>query len=100
MLVDERRHKRFSAEGEAEIRSEDMKATGDLLDVAKGGLLIGSGAKPSRGLEVATRFTVQNYPGVIEGGGKVVRVLLDTVAIMFVEAPTGLEEMLRWLERT
>ncbi len=99
MLAEGRRYQRFSAAGEAEIRSAAMKATGDLLDVAKGGFLIGSGAKPSRGLEVATRFTIQNYPGVIEGRGKVVRVLLDTVAIKFLEPPTGIADLMQWLER-
>ena len=99
MLAEERRYQRFSAAGEAEIRSAVMKATGDLLDVAKGGVLIGSGAKPSRGLEVATRFTIQNYPEVIEGRGKVVRVLLDTVAIKFLEPPAGIEDLMQWLER-
>ncbi len=98
MLAEGQRYQRFTAAGEMEIRSAVMKATGDLLDVAKGGVLIGSGAKPSRGLEVATRITVQNYSGVIEGRGKVVRVLLDTVAIMSLEPPAGIEELLQWLE--
>ncbi len=60
MLAEGQRYQRFTAAGEAEIRSAVMKATSDLLDVANGGVLIGSGAKPSRGLEVATRCTVQN----------------------------------------
>ena len=97
--VENRRNKRYYSAGEAELWNASLRATGDLLDVSIEGALIGSGFNPSRGLELATRIKVQDYEGVVVGKGMVMRTLMDTVAIKFMEEPTGMRNLLHWLEK-
>jgi len=76
-----------------------MWATGDLLDIAKGGALLRTEVEFSQAMEVRVRFQVQDYPEAFEVKGMVVRVQQDSVAIMFLEVPAGIDKLLQWLEK-
>ncbi len=99
MPVGRRNHKRYPAAGQAEFWTASMKATGDLLDVAKGGVLIRSADVPSDGSGITVRFTVSGYSRMFEAEGWVVRDQPDSIAVMFFDEPAGLGGLLRWLER-
>jgi len=73
-----------------------MRATGDLLDVAKGGVLIRSADVPSEESGITVRLTVSGYSRMFEAEGWVVS---DSIAVMYFDEPPGLGELLRWLER-
>lgn len=78
-----------------------MEATGELIDISRGGARIRSEVKPLEGAEIAVRFTVQNYLEVFEVRGIVLRVQSDSWAVLFLEEPAGLAKLLRSLdERT
>ncbi len=97
MTIEKRSYKRFPAVGQAEFWTESTKATGDLLDIAKGGALLRTEVQVEQAMEVSVRFTVQDYPKTFEVKGMVVRVQQDTLAIMFLAVPPGIDELLQWL---
>ena len=99
MPTERRRHTRYPAAGDATFLTASLMARGDLLDVAKGGALIHGAVVPSNGNGITVRFTVSGYPGKFEAEGKVVRDHPHMIAIIFLDEPAGLEELLRWLER-
>ncbi len=99
MPVKSRSHKRCPAAGKAEFWTAHVKATGDLLDVGEEGILIRSEIETNRRRRVTVRFKVLGYPSVLETEGRLERVHLSTLAIMFLDKPAGLDELLRWLER-
>ena len=99
MPVERRSYKRYPAAGQAEFWSTTLKGAGELLDVAKGGVLIRSADVPSEESGITVLFTVSGYQRMFEAEGRVVRAQLDTIAVMFFDEPAGLEELLRWLER-
>ena len=100
MPAERRRHKRYPVDGDATFLAASLMANGDLLDVAKGGALIHGAVVPSDGSWIAVHFVVSGYPWKFEAKGKVVRDHPYRIAIMFLDEPAGLEELLRWLERT
>ena len=71
-----------------------MEASGELIDISRGGAFIRSKVKPLEGEEIAVRFTVQNYLEVFEVRGIVLRVQSDSWAILFLEEPAGFEKLL------
>lgn len=91
-------HKRYHVAGKAEFWTAHVKATGDLLDVAEEGILIRSEIELNRRRRVMVRFKVLGYPRVLETEGRLERIHQSTLAIMFLDEPTGLEELLQWLE--
>ena len=99
MPTEGRRHKRYPVAGQAEFWTASMKATCDLLDVSKGGVLIRSADVPSGESGITVRFTVLGYSRMFEADGHVVRAQLDSIAVMFFDEPPGLDGLLRWLER-
>ena len=99
VTIERHRYKRHPAVGHAEFWTESTKATGDLLDIAKGGALLRSEVQVSQAMEVTVRFTVQDYPEEFAVKGMVVRVQQDTLAVMFLEVPAGIEALLQWLEK-
>ncbi len=98
MPVKSRSHKRCPAAGKAEFWTAHVKATGDLLDVGEEGILIRSEVELNRRRRVTVSFKVLGYPQVFETEGRLERVRLSTLAIMFLDKPAGLDELLRWLE--
>ena len=98
MAIERRLYKRYPLSGRVEFQTASKKATGKLVDIVKGGALIRSDVKPSRKSIVTARFQVQDYPGVIEVRGRVLRIksINNTWAMQFLEAPATLEELLRW----
>ena len=99
MTTERRRYKRYPAAGQAEFSTASMKATGELLDIAEGGVLIRSLVKPSDGIGATVRFAVSDYPRVFVADGQVVRVQMSTLVIKFFGKPPELDELLQWLER-
>ena len=99
--TERRCYKRYCASGQAEFWSASVKSIGKLLDVAKGGVLVlmPNKVRLSHEEKLTVRFTVSDYPGVFEARGKVARIQLDILAVMFLEEPVGLENLLRWLDR-
>ncbi len=97
MPTEGRRHKRYPAAGDATFLAASLRARGDLLDVAKGGVLIRSADLPSEDSGITVRFTVSGYSRMFEAEGWVVRAHPDSIAVMFFDEPPGLGELLRWL---
>ena len=96
---EKRLYKRYPAVGHAEFWTESTKTTCDLLDVAKGGVILRSEIQVSQAKEVTVHFQVQDYPEAFEVKGMVVRVQQDSLAVMFLEVPEGIEALLQWLEK-
>ncbi len=90
-----RSHKRYPVSGKILFRTESQEATGELVDIARGGICICSEVKPSEGEELTVRLTVQDHIGVFEIRGMVVRVQSNSWAMMFLEEP--MEMLLRSL---
>ena len=98
-MPNERRcHKRYPVSGKIVFQTESQEATGELVDIAQGGICIRSEVKPLEGEELTVRFTVQEHIGVFEIRGLVVRVQSNSWAMMFLEEPVKLEMLLRSLE--
>ncbi len=91
-------YKRYPVSGKTLFQAELMEATGELVDISRGGACIRSEVKPLEGEEIAVRFTLQNYPEVFEVRGIVLRVQSDSWAVLFLEEPVGLAKLLRSLD--
>ena len=65
---------RYVVDGEAAICSASGAATGTLVDVSSGGLLILGRIPVSLGEQVEVRFTPQGYPEEISVSGRILRV--------------------------
>ena len=99
MPIGRRGHERYLAVGEVEFWTASMRATGDLLDVAKGGVLFRSADVPSEESGITVRFTVSGYSRMFEAEGWVVRAHPDSIAVMYFDELPGLGELLQRLER-
>ncbi len=99
--TERRRYKRYCASGQADFWTALVMSVGKLLDVAKEGVLVlmPNTVRLSHEEKLTVRFTVSEYSGVFEARGKVARIQLDTLAVIFLEEPVGLENLLRWLDR-
>ena len=94
-------YKRYPVYGRTLFQAGLMEAAGEMVDISRGGARIRSEVKPLEGEEIVVRFTVQNYPEVFAVRGLVVRVHLDSWAVLFLEEPVGFAKLLRSLdERT
>jgi len=91
-------YKRYPVSGRTLFLAELMEATGELVDISRGGARIRSEVKPLEGEEIAVRFTVQNYIEVFEVRGIVLRVQSDSWAVLFIEETVGLAKLLRSLD--
>ena len=91
-------HKRYSVSGKTLFQTESQEVTGELVDISRGGARIRSEVKPLEGGEITVRFTVQDYLEVFEVRGLVVRVQLDSWAVLFFEETVGLAKLLRSLD--
>ena len=91
-------YKRYSVSGKTLFQAELMEATGELVDISRGGACIRSEVKPLEGEEIAVRFTLQNYPEVFEVRGIVLRVQSDSWAMLFLGETVKLEKLLRSLD--
>jgi len=96
---DRRVHKRYRVSGPAEFQAGPITATGELLDVGTGGILLRSDVSPSQGTNLQAQFAVADYPGTFKARGRVVRTQLGVVAVMFLDQPDGLQPLLDWLEQ-
>lgn len=99
MHVERRRYKRYPAAGQVEFGTRFMTATGDLLDIGEGGVLIHSPIVPFPKRNITIRFAVPGYPLLSEAKGKVVHTQRHTQSVKFLRKPPGLKKLLRWLER-
>ncbi len=99
MITDKRRHKRYRVSGRADFQAASADATGDLLDIGTGGILVRSPVIPPQGTNLTARFTVDGYAATFDCRGRVVRAQMDVLAVMFLEEPKGLAELLQWLEK-
>lgn len=81
------------------FRTADMKASGNLLNVGKGGILFRSPFTLSLGEKVTVSITVAGDPMVCTAQGTVVHTQLGTYAIRFLDKPTGQTNLLRWVEQ-
>jgi len=96
--AERRRYKRYSVTGQAEWWTDSTKTPTELLDVGNGGVLLRSQVTLAQGTQFGLRFTVDGYPEKFETRGRVVRTQMDIVAVMFLEEPVGLRQMLIWLD--
>ncbi len=92
-------HKRYRVSGPAEFQAGSVTATGELLDVGTGGILLRSDVNPSQGTHLQAQFAVAGYHGTFNARGRVVRTQLGVVAVMFLDQPDGLQPLLDWLEQ-
>ena len=76
-----------------------MEATGELVDISRGGACIRSELKPREGEQIAVRFTIRDYPEVLEVRGMVVLVKSDSWSMMFLEETAGLTKLLQSLDK-
>lgn len=98
VTTERRQHRRYLISGKAIMDTSLGRASGELVDVGQGGLLLFSDVTPPKGTGVAVYFIVQGYPLQVEANGKVVRSEAGTVGINFTDEPPELEEVLLWLE--
>ncbi len=98
MTVTRRYYKRYPVSGRTLFRAESMGSTGELVEISRGGARIRSEVKPLEGEVIAVRFTAQNYPGVFEVGGLVLRVQSDSWIVLFLGETVKLEKLLRSLD--
>jgi len=80
-----RQHDRYVANGQATIRTASGQATGELVDVSEGGLLILCRLPATVGERAEVRFTPQDYPEEIEVQGRVARARPDRVGVSFAQ---------------
>ncbi len=92
-------YKRYPGSGRTLFRTESVEATGELVDISRGGARISSEVKPLEGEELTVRFTVPDYPEVFEVRGMVVHVQSDSWSIMFLEETAGLTKLLQSLDK-
>lgn len=99
MGIERRQHKRYSVSGQAEFQAGSVNARGELLDVGSGGVLVRSDVLPSDRSNLLIHFSIAGYPGVFDAKGRVVRTHLGVLAVMFLEPPAVLPDLLAWLEK-
>ena len=101
MTTEKRRHKRYPASGRILFQTESGEATGELVNISRGGACIRSEVKLLEGEEIEVRFTLKNYPEEFKVRGMVLRVQSDSWAMLFLEEPVGFAKLLWSLdERT
>ena len=98
VTIDRRQSKRYLVVGKAVLRMSRGNATGELVDVGRGGLQILMDAPPPVGESLWVHFAVQGYPLEVKSKGHVVRSEAGFVGIAFPEELPDLEEVLLWLE--
>ena len=98
MTTERRSYKRYPVTGRILLHTQSMETPGELVDIGQWGAHIRTDASPSQGEELAARLEVQDYPGVFEVRGMVVRVQQDSWSMMFLEEPVGLTKLLRFLD--
>ncbi len=91
-------YKRYPVSGRTLFQAESTISTGELVDISRGGACIRSEVKPREGEEIVVRFTVQDYPEVLEVSGIVLHVQSDSWAVLFLEEIVGLAKLLRYLD--
>ena len=96
--IDRRRYKRYPVSGRAKFQAGITEGDGDVLDIGSGGILIRSPVGLSQGTELKTLFTIQGYASEFSTSGRMVRAQLGVLAVMFLQEPVGLWELLKWLE--
>ncbi len=84
--------------GKAILPTASGVATGELIDIAVGSLLLRSEAAPSRGASLPIRFTVDGHPGEFVVRGRVVRTQQQVLAVVFLEEPEELQKLMKSLE--
>ena len=87
-------YRRYPVSGRTLFQAESMEATGELVDISRGGARIRSKVKPLEGDEIVVRFTVKGYSEAFKVRGIVVRVQSDSWAVLFFEEPVGLAKLL------
>ena len=80
-----RQHDRYAADGRATIRTASGQATGELVDLSEGGLLILCRMPASIGERAEVRFTPRDYPEEIQVQGRVARARPDRVGVTFTQ---------------
>lgn len=73
MAPEKRHYKRYIVTGEVVFRTASEEATGELVNVGMGGILILSDFSPPCGTNLTLRFVIHGYLGMYEAKGKVVR---------------------------
>ena len=84
--------------GRVLFQAEILEATGELVDISRCGAFIRSKVQPPEGEDLVVRFTVQDYPEVLEVSGIVLHVQSDSWAVLFLEEIVGLAKLLRYLD--
>ena len=93
-----RRHKRYIVSGSVVFRSSEGTTCGQLLNIAKGGLLAQTEAIHPWKAKLSLLFDVTGYPERFPIWGQVVRIDGSLLTINFLEEPEAIEYLLNWLE--
>ena len=98
VTTERRQHRRYLVEGKAVILSSTGRASADVVNLGRGGLLAFCKAPLSLDDPLEVRFEIQGYPLVIQCNGRVARKEPGVLGIQFDEEPPEIEEVLLWLE--
>jgi hypothetical protein len=93
-----RRSRRYRVQGTVCAEGPGGNVSGELLDIGSGGVLLKAAEAPPAGAELQLEFIVNGRPELYRAPGRVVRVQVDVVAIMFLRRIPELEPLLMSLE--
>ncbi len=94
VISERRKFVRYLVAGDVQFRSAAVEATGELLDIGTGGILVRSQTMLDKGTNLTAGFDVKGCTGTFAAKGRVVRTQFDVLAIMFLDPPAGLDELL------
>ncbi len=98
--MERRQHKRYPLSGEAAFRTtRALEGAGEPVNISIGGVLLRSAVIPSAGTDLWVHFSLQDHPEKFITTGRVAHTEQDKLAVMFLEQPAGLGELLQSLER-
>jgi hypothetical protein len=94
-----RRNPRFPVTGRAIIVTPEGELPAELIDIATGSLLMRCRQSAPAGAELPIRFSVENHANEFTVTGRVVRTQPDVLAVVFVDEPRGLRQLIEEIEK-
>ena len=98
--TNERRlYRRYIVQGVVELRGDSGKASGELVNIGQGGMLIRVSLALPPGSKVTVHAALLGYSHALKASGQVAGVRDGLLAVQLIEEPNGLYELLLWLAR-
>ena len=88
---------RYIIGGQVIFHTGSPDSSGELVNISQRGMLVRTHVQVPEGTKLRIGFTVEGYPTPLQGGGCVVGVRQDLLAIRFLRDPAGLLQLLQWL---